>query len=147
MGKPGKAALVEFKELFDRMSRNTGKEQFLTYYLIAAYPGCTDQDMLNLKRFASQKLKVNPEQVQIFTPTPSTYATTMYYTEMDPFTREPIFVEKAPRRKERQKEIVVRKGDGRGAKRVEGGARVESRGERQKGRGSRAEGQRARGKR
>jgi uncharacterized radical SAM protein YgiQ len=109
MGKPGKASLLEFKELFDRATRAVGKDQFLTYYLIAAHPGCTERDMLNLKRFASQKLKVNPEQVQIFTPTPSTYSSLMYYTEMDPFTRQPIFVEKEPRRKERQKNIVVQK--------------------------------------
>lgn len=112
MGKPGKGALLEFKAMFDNMSRAAGKKQFLTYYLIAAHPGCTEQDMLRLKRFASQKLKVNPEQVQIFTPTPSTYSSLMYYTELDPFTREPIFVEKDLRRKERQKEIVVQKREG-----------------------------------
>jgi hypothetical protein len=50
--------------------------------------------------------------VQIFTPTPSTYASLMYYTEMDPFTRQPLFVEKDPRRKERQKDIVTMKGNG-----------------------------------
>ena len=65
--------------------------------------------MQAVKRFASQKLKINPEQVQIFTPTPSTYSSLMYYTEMDPWTREPIFVEKNPGRKQRQKNIVVRK--------------------------------------
>ncbi|MBN2549523.1 MAG: YgiQ family radical SAM protein [Anaerolineales bacterium] len=109
MGKPGKASLLEFKQLFDRFSLQAGKSQFLTYYLIAAHPGCTNQDMINLKRFASQKLRVNPEQVQIFTPTPSTYSSLMYYTEMDPFTRQPIFVEKEPKRKEHQKTIVTQK--------------------------------------
>ena len=78
--------------------------------MIAAHPGCTEQDMRQLKNFASQKLRVNPEQVQVFTPTPSTYASLMYYTELDPFTRQPIFVEKDARRKERQKEIVTQKG-------------------------------------
>jgi ABC-type transporter MlaC component len=66
--------------------------------------------MLRLKRFASQKLQVNPEQVQIFTPTPSTYASLMYWTEIDPFTGKAIFVEKDPRLKERQKDIVIQKG-------------------------------------
>jgi len=107
MGKPGTASLVEFKDMFDNNSRAAGKKQFLTYYLIAAHPGCTEQDMHKLKRYTSQKLKINPEQVQIFTPTPSTYSSLMYYTEMDPFTREPIFVEKEPHKKERQKNIVV----------------------------------------
>ncbi len=47
--------------------------------------------------------------MQVFTPTPSTYSSLMYYTELDPFTGQPIFVEKDPRRKERQKEIVTTK--------------------------------------
>lgn len=110
MGKPGSASLLRFKEKFDRLSREAGKKQFLTYYMIAAYPGCSEQDMLRLKRFATQKLQVNPEQVQIFTPTPSTYASVMYWTETDPFTGKPIFVEKDPRRKDHQKEIVIQKG-------------------------------------
>jgi uncharacterized radical SAM protein YgiQ len=110
MGKPGKQALLHFKTMFDRMSREAGKNQFLTYYMIAAHPGCTEQDMQRLKTFASQKLHVAPEQVQIFTPTPSTYSTLMYYTEMDPFTRKPIYVEKDFHRRERQKDIVTRKG-------------------------------------
>ncbi len=107
MGKPGKASLLQFKELFDKMSKESGKQQYLTYYLIAAHPGCTELDMRRLKDFTSRQLKIHPEQVQIFTPTPSTYASLMYYTEMDPFTRQSLFVEKDPRRKEIQKRIVV----------------------------------------
>jgi uncharacterized radical SAM protein YgiQ len=107
MGKPGKAALEKFKTQFDQISQQAGKHQFLTYYLIAAHPGCTEQNMVDLKRFTSRKLKINPEQVQVFTPTPSTYSSLMYYTEMDPFTRAPIFVEKDLRQKARQKEIVT----------------------------------------
>jgi uncharacterized radical SAM protein YgiQ len=109
MGKPGADSLLKFKGKFDRLSRAVGKPQFLTYYLIAAHPGCTAQDMVRLKGFTSEKLHVNPEQVQIFTPTPSTYSSLMYYTELDPFTRRPLFVEKDPRRKEHQKDIVTRK--------------------------------------
>jgi uncharacterized radical SAM protein YgiQ len=109
MGKPGTSSLLKFKDNFDRLTHTAGKPQFLTYYLIAAHPGCTAQDMLHLKQFTHEKLHVNPEQVQIFTPTPSTYATLMYYTELDPFTRRPLFVEKDPRRKEHQKDILTRK--------------------------------------
>jgi uncharacterized radical SAM protein YgiQ len=109
MGKPGKKSLEKFKSLFDQISMEAGKQQYLTYYLIAAHPGCSEQDMADLKRFTSRKLKINPEQVQIFTPTPSTYSSLMYYTEMDPFTRVPIFVEKDLRRKARQKEIITNK--------------------------------------
>ena len=107
MGKPGAKLLIEFRELFYKLTKGARKKQFLTYYLIAAHPGCTEQDMRALKRFASRELKIKPEQVQIFTPTPSTYSSLMYYTEMDPFTGESIFVEKEPARKARQKEIVV----------------------------------------
>jgi len=107
MGKPGAKLLIEFRELFYRLTKGARKKQFLTYYLIAAHPGCTEQDMRTLKRFASRELKIKPEQVQVFTPTPSTYSSLMYYTEMDPFTGESIFVEKEPARKARQKEIVV----------------------------------------
>jgi radical SAM superfamily enzyme YgiQ (UPF0313 family) len=63
--------------------------------------------MQRVKHFASRELKIHPEQVQVFTPTPSTYSSLMYYTETDPFTGQPIFVEKDLRRKERQKEIVT----------------------------------------
>ena len=50
--------------------------------------------MRKLKDFASHELHISPEQVQIFTPLPSTYSALMYYTEMDPFTGEKLFVEK-----------------------------------------------------
>lgn len=109
MGKPGKQELVEFKKLYDKLNREEGKKQFLTYYLIAAHPGCTEKDMHELKRFTSEELKMNPEQAQVFTPTPGTYSAVMYYTEMDPKTRKKIFVEKDTLKKEKQKSIVVAK--------------------------------------
>jgi uncharacterized radical SAM protein YgiQ len=109
MGKPGSAPLLEFKSRFEKINKRLGKKQFLTYYFIAAYPGCSDREMQKLKEFTSEKLNASPEQVQIFTPTPSTYASVMYYTEMNPFTKEPIFVEKSIGNKNRQKEILVKK--------------------------------------
>ncbi|MFZ5374980.1 MAG: YgiQ family radical SAM protein, partial [Campylobacterota bacterium] len=109
MNKPGKQTLVDFKKLYDRLNREEGKNQFLTYYLIAAHPGCTEKDMHDLKRFTTQELKMNPEQAQVFTPTPGTYSAVMYYTEMDPVSRQKIFVEKDTARKEKQKQIVVAK--------------------------------------
>ncbi len=109
MGKPGKQTLVDFKKLYDKLNREEGKKQFLTYYLIAAHPGCEEKDMHELKRFTTDELQMNPEQAQVFTPTPSTYSAVMYYTEMDPVTRKKIFVEKDTKRKEKQKSIVVAK--------------------------------------
>ena len=109
MGKPGKSELIEFKKMYDKLNREEGKNQFLTYYLIAAHPGCEEKDMHELKRFTRDELKMNPEQAQVFTPTPGTYSAVMYYTEMDPQTRKKIFVEKDPIRKEKQKRIVIEK--------------------------------------
>jgi uncharacterized radical SAM protein YgiQ len=109
MGKPGKSELIEFKKMYDKLNREEGKNQFLTYYLIAAHPGCEEKDMHELKRFTRDELKMNPEQAQVFTPTPGTYSAVMYYTEMDPQTRKKIFVEKDPMRKEKQKRIVIEK--------------------------------------
>jgi len=107
MGKPGKKSLEKFKDMFYKYSREAGKEQYLTYYFIAAHPGCTEKEMEDLKSFASNKLEISPEQVQIFTPTPSTYSTLMYYSEIDPFTGKKIFVEKNHSGKENQKNIIV----------------------------------------
>jgi uncharacterized radical SAM protein YgiQ len=109
MGKPGKQTLIDFKAMYDRLNKESGKQQFLTYYLIAAHPGCEEKHMHELKQFTTHELKMNPEQAQVFTPTPGTYSAVMYYTELDPFTKKKIFVEKDQRRKEKQKEIVVAK--------------------------------------
>jgi len=111
MGKPGKQTLIDFKKLYDKLNKDLGKQQYLTYYLIAAHPGCTEKDMHELKHFTTHELKMNPEQAQVFTPTPGTYSAVMYYTEMDPVTRKKIFVEKDPIRKEKQKAIVQAKDD------------------------------------
>jgi uncharacterized radical SAM protein YgiQ len=107
MGKPGPEALLAFRERFRQATEEAGLPQFLTYYIIAAHPGCTAGDMHRLRDFAASELGVLPEQVQIFTPTPSTYATLMYYTETDPFTGDPIFVEKSFKGKRRQKRILT----------------------------------------
>ncbi len=107
MGKPGKASLIAFRNRFNELTRKAGKKQFLTYYMIAAHPGCTQQDMQKLKRFAATELHTRPEQVQVFTPTPSTYSTLMYWTEQDPFTGKPCYVEKSARSREQQKQVLV----------------------------------------
>jgi radical SAM superfamily enzyme YgiQ (UPF0313 family) len=80
---------------------------FLTYYFMAAYPGCDEAGMRRLRTFAERTLRVVPEQVQIFTPTPSTWASVMYHTGVDPFTGEPLFVERTIRGKVKQKKLLV----------------------------------------
>ncbi len=109
MGKPQALSLSNFKYLFEKTKKSLKQKQFLTYYFIAAHPGSTEKDMRELKSFAQKELKINPRQVQIFTPLPSTYSSVMYYTEMDPFTGKNIFVEKRLDQKQRQKDIIVGK--------------------------------------
>ncbi|MCF7810771.1 YgiQ family radical SAM protein [bacterium] len=109
MGKPGLESLLRFRKLFNEISRSIGKKQFLTYYIIAAHPGCSEKEMLGLRDFLTANLKLLPEQVQVFTPLPSTWSAVMYHTGLDPFTGEPIFVEKDNFRKEKQKQIITGK--------------------------------------
>lgn len=110
MGKPDKRTLLDFKKKFETLNKKSGKNQFLTYYLIAAHPGSQMDDMQSLKEFTNKNLKLNPEQVQVFIPTPSTYSTLMYYTEMNPWSRKKIFVEKDQGRKQKQKDVVTARG-------------------------------------
>ncbi len=105
MGKPSAEVLKKFVAEFQK--RNKVRKNFLTYYLIAAHPGCTTKDMEDLKRFTSKELRIKPEQVQIFTPLPSTYSALMYYTGKDPFTGKDIFVEKDPQKRKAQKELIA----------------------------------------
>lgn len=107
MGKGDVGDLLRFKRKFEAVSRKLGKKQFLTYYFIAAHPGCTENDMRELKKFATRELKLNPEQVQIFTPTPMTAATCMYYTGIDPFTGRSVYVSRSARERQKQKDIVT----------------------------------------
>ena len=105
MGKPGRDALLGFKGMFDRCCRERGKEEFLTYYLMAAHPGCTRDHMRELASFCSRELGTHPEQVQVFTPTPSTYSTAMWWCGTDEGGR-PVTVERSIQGRQRQKEMV-----------------------------------------
>ncbi len=111
MGKPQIASIVKFRKEFKKITEKIKKNQFLTYYFIAAHPGCTVKDMNELNHFIEKELKINPRQVQIFTPTPSTYSTLMYYTCINPFSESKplkLFVEKTHRGKELQKKTIVK---------------------------------------
>lgn len=109
MGKPGIDDLLRFKKDFEQLSRKAGKKQFLTYYLMAGHPGCTLSHMARLKHFAREKLGILPEQVQVFTPTPSTVSTLMYVTGRDPVSGRPVFVEKTREGLEKQKTVITGK--------------------------------------
>ncbi|MBC7415593.1 MAG: YgiQ family radical SAM protein [Herminiimonas sp.] len=86
MMKPGMGAYDKFKELFDRFSKEAGKEQYLIPYFIAAHPGTTDEDMLNLALWL-KKNDFRLDQVQTFMPTPMALATTMYHTRKNPLKK------------------------------------------------------------
>ena len=86
MMKPGIASYDRFKALFDKFSKEAGKEQYLIPYFIAAHPGTTDLDMVNLAVW----LKANgfrADQVQAFYPSPMATATAMYHTDKNPLRK------------------------------------------------------------
>jgi uncharacterized radical SAM protein YgiQ len=86
MMKPGVAAYDRFKELFDRYSREAGKEQYLIPYFIAAHPGTSDRDMLELALWL-KKNGFRADQVQAFLPGPMATATAMYHSGRNPLKR------------------------------------------------------------
>ncbi|MGE5621846.1 MAG: YgiQ family radical SAM protein [Bacillota bacterium] len=83
MMKPGMGAYYKFKELFEKYSKEAGKEQYLIPYFIAAHPGTTDEDMLNLALWL-KKNNFRLDQVQAFVPTPMALATAMYHSRKNP---------------------------------------------------------------
>jgi uncharacterized radical SAM protein YgiQ len=86
MMKPGMDSYEKFKRLFEQASRAAGKEQYLIPYFIAAHPGTTDEDMLELALWLKRN-GFRLDQVQTFLPTPLALATTMWHTEKNPLKR------------------------------------------------------------
>jgi|HubBroStandDraft_1064217.scaffolds.fasta_scaffold03474_3 uncharacterized radical SAM protein YgiQ len=86
MMKPGVGAYDRFRELFDRYSKEAGKEQYLIPYFIAAHPGTSDQDMLELALWL-KKNGFHADQVQAFLPGPMATATAMYHSGKNPLKR------------------------------------------------------------
>ena len=86
MMKPGVGTYYRFKELFDQYSKEAGKEQYLIPYFIAAHPGTTDEDMLELALWLKQN-GFRADQVQAFLPWPMATATAMYHSGKNPLRR------------------------------------------------------------
>ena len=86
MMKPKMSSYYEFKRLFDKFSKEAGKEQFLIPYFIAAHPGTTDEDMLNMALWL-KKNNFEVDQVQTFYPSPMSLATAMYVSERNPLKK------------------------------------------------------------
>lgn len=109
MMKPGIGTYDRFKALFDRYSQEAGKEQYLIPYFIAAHPGTTDDDMLNLALWLKRN-GFRPDQVQAFLPSPMASATAMYHTGYSPLrslvAKERVPVVKDPDRRRLHKAFL-----------------------------------------
>lgn len=105
MGKPHIEAYKEFSKRYFKYTKSIGKEQYLVPYLMSSHPGATLKNAVELAEFIKSE-HLHPEQVQDFYPTPGTIATAMYYTELDPYTLEPVYVAKNPQDKAMQRAIM-----------------------------------------
>ena len=104
MMKPGIGSYDKFKTLFEKFSAEAGKKQFLIPYFIAAHPGTTDEDMMNLAVWL-KKNGFRADQVQTFYPSPMATATAMYHTNMNPL--------KGIHRDERSERVDIVRGEKR----------------------------------
>lgn len=95
MRKPPVELFLEFKERFEKYAKNFSKQRYVVGYFIVAHPGEGKKENEHLRKFIEEKLNYHPQQIQIFTPSPGTVSTAMYYSNIDPFTKEKIFVEKS----------------------------------------------------
>lgn len=101
MRKPSWQLYEQFHRFFERINAEAGMRQQLIPYFISSHPGCTNRDMQQLAERCKQ-LHYRPEQVQDFTPTPMTLATTMFYTGLNPYTMQPVFVARTKEEKKKQ---------------------------------------------
>ncbi len=110
MMKPGMGAYYRFKELFDKYSKEAGKEQYLIPYFIAAHPGTTDEDMLEVALWLKQN-GFRADQVQAFLPSPMATATAMYHAGKNPlrkvtYTSEDVYIPKGLRQRRLHKAFL-----------------------------------------
>ena len=105
MGKPTREVWDGFCERFAALSREAGKEQYIVPYLMSSHPGSTVGDAVRLALYM-KKIRLNPEQVQDFYPTPGTASTVMFWTGLDPFTMKPVYVATDPQEKKLQRALL-----------------------------------------
>ena len=105
MGKPHIEVYEKFEKKFYDITKSIGKEQYLVPYLMSSHPGCTLTDAVELAVFL-KKHNIRPEQVQDFYPTPGTISTAMFYTGLDPYTLEPVYVPRKPEEKQLQRALL-----------------------------------------
>ena len=102
MRKPSFRLFHTFKRLFDRINQHAGLHQQIIPYFISSHPGCRAEDMAELA-IETKQMDFHLEQVQDFTPTPMTTATTMWATGYDPDTLQPVYVARTPVEKQAQR--------------------------------------------
>lgn len=105
MGKPHIEAYLKFAEKYFTFTKSIGKEQYIVPYLMSSHPGSTLNDAIELALFI-KKNNLHPEQVQDFYPTPGTISTAMFYTELDPYTLEKVYVAKSSEDKAMQRALM-----------------------------------------
>ncbi len=105
MGKPSRKLYDEFENKYKKLNEQFNKNQFLVPYLMSSHPGSTLKEAINLAVYLKQK-KLKVEQVQDFYPTPGTASTCMYYTGIDPFTNEQVYVPKSAHEKAMQRALM-----------------------------------------
>ncbi len=105
MGKPHIEAYKLFQKKFYEITKGINKEQYLIPYLMSSHPGSTLKEAIELSLFLKEN-KIRPEQVQDFYPTPGTISTCMFYTELDPYTMESVYVPKTPEEKAMQRALL-----------------------------------------
>lgn len=105
MQKPNSELYKKFVEKYKRLNKEENKNQYLVPYLMSSHPGCTLEDAIILAEYIRDE-KLYIEQVQDFYPTPSTLATAMYYTGVDPRTLKPVYVAKTKEEKAMQRALI-----------------------------------------
>lgn len=105
MGKPPVETYRRFQKRFYELTKSAGKKQYLVPYLMSSHPGSTMRDAIELAVFL-KKEGLRPEQVQDFYPTPGTISTSMFYTGLDPYTLEPVYVPRTPKEKAEQRALL-----------------------------------------
>lgn len=105
MGKPHIEAYKQFAKKYFQKTKAMGKEQYLVPYLMSSHPGSTLKDAIELACFLKAE-NIRPEQVQDFYPTPGTISTCMYYTGINPYTNEKVYVAKTKEEKAMQRALL-----------------------------------------
>ena len=105
MGKPDIEVFEKFKRRYFELSNACGKEQYLVPYLMSSHPGSTLNEAVELALYL-KKWDYSPEQVQDYYPTPGTASTVMFYTGLDPFTMQEVFVPTDYEEKQMQRALL-----------------------------------------